>query len=215
MKLANLLSMLTILTSCFLWVACSKPVQQFVRDARINEMRMPLDRNEIILVTIPSGFSQIDYNTFLEILPRELRSKGFREVWDTDFHELELKSVGIHDFSTNRNLEKLSDELGVRYLLDVEVLDKRHLRVSRLGATMRYNETVQNSPFVGPIGPLDNLNYWLITRYRLYDLSEKLMMVDLTLQTSHLENNTVGQKSLIKDINKVFEFIYNDGNLKK
>ncbi|MCH7403063.1 hypothetical protein ACFOUP_03965 [Belliella kenyensis] len=211
MKLTKLFRPFTISICCILLTGCAKPVQQYVVDARINDMRMPLDRDAIILVTIPAGFPQKDYNTYLETLPKELKTKGFREVWDTDFHELELKSVGIHDFSTVRNKEKLSNELGVRYLLEIEVLAKRYLRVSKLGATMSYNKTIQNSPYVGPIGPLDNLNYWLITRYILYDLEERLVMADLTLQTSHLENNSIGQKSIRKDLNKVFEFVYSKG----
>ena len=121
---------------CLLLTACGRSVRQMVEGVQINSELPPVDRNEIILVNLPAGFSQRDYRIFLETLPQELKSYGFREVWDTDYHEIELKSVGISDFTTERNREKLFTELGVRYLLDLEIVRKKYSRLSKLGVVI-------------------------------------------------------------------------------
>ncbi|AFL84399.1 hypothetical protein Belba_1802 [Belliella baltica DSM 15883] len=190
--------------------ACGKPVQQIVQQIHVNSWLPPLDRGEIILVNLPAGFSQKDYRTFLETLPQELKSYGFREVWDTDYHEIELKSVGIRDFTTERNREKLYAELGVRYLLDLEIVNKKYARLSKLGATMLYNESNQNSSVVGS-SLWTYPDYWIHTNYILYDLAEKDVLVELDVRTTHLDNNTVYPKSIKKDIQTLFMYIYSEG----
>lgn len=189
--------------------SCGRPVQQMVERIQINSELPPLERSEIILVNLPAGFSQRDYRIFLETLPQELKSYGFREVWDTDYHDIELKSVGISDFTTERNREKLYTELGVRYLLDLEIVEKKYFRTSKLGATMRYNEYNQNSAFVGsPVW--ENSNFWIHTKYKLYDLNEKEILINLDLKTTHLDNNTVNPKSIKKDVQTLFMYIYSE-----
>jgi hypothetical protein len=184
--------------------SCGRPVQQIVERIQINSELPPLDRSEIILVNLPAGFSQRDYRIYLETLPQELKSYGFREVWDTDYHEIELKSVGISDFTTERNREKLFTELGVRYLLDLEIVRRKYSRLSNLGATMLYHEYNMNGE-----PPLWNYPaYWIYTKYRLHDLNEKEVLIDLDLKTTHLDNNTVNPKSIKKDIQTLFMYIY-------
>lgn len=187
--------------------SCGRPVQQIVERIQINSELPPLNRSEIILVNLPSGFSQRDYRIYLETLPQELKSYGFREVWDTDYHEMELKSVGISDFTTERNREKLFTELGVRYLLDLEIVEKKYARTSKLGATMRYYEINQNSTFFSlPSGGISD--FWIRTKYILYDLNEKEVLIDLDLKTTHLYNNTVNSKSIKREVQTLLMYIY-------
>jgi len=206
MKHLDFKSVLLILTLIIGLQSCGRSVRQMVEGVQINSELPPVDRNEIILVNLPAGFSQRDYRIFLETLPQELKSYGFREVWDTDYHEIELKSVGISDFSTERNREKLFTELGVRYLLDLEIMKKKYSRLSKLGATMLYHEYNMNGE-----PPLWNYpDYWISTKYRLYDLNEKEVLIDLDLKTTHLDNNTVNPKSIKKDIQTLFMYIYSE-----
>lgn len=188
--------------------SCGRPVQQMVEGIQVNSELPPLDRSEIILVNLPAGFSQRDYRIYLGTLPQELKSYGFREVWDSDYHEIELKSIGISDFTTERNREKLYTELGVRYLLDLEILSKKYSRLSKLGATMLYHEyNINGEP------PLWNYpEYWIHTKYRLYDLNEKEVLIDLDLKTTHLDNNRVNPKSIKKDIQTLFMYIYSENS---
>ncbi len=196
-----------ILIIIFLVISCGKPVRQIVQEVKVNTVEFPIDLGEVVLVTLPPGFPQKDYNSFLETLPQEIKSYGFLEVWDTDYHEMELKSVGINDFSTERNREKLFTELGVRYLLELEIVDRKYFRSSSLGATMRYNEINNNSPYVGA-NAWENSNYWILTRYKLFDLNQKELLIDMKVRTSHHDNNTVNPKAIKKDIQKLFEYIY-------
>lgn len=209
MKHLDFKSVLLALTLIIGLQSCGRSVRQMVEGVQINSELPPLDRSEIILVNLPAGFSQRDYRVFLETLPQELKSYGFREVWDTDYHEIELKSVGISDFTTERNREKLFTELGVRYLLDLEIVEKKYSRTSKLGAAMSYNEYNQNSAFVGsPVWEISN--FWIRTKYKLYDLNEKEVWIDLDLKTTHLDNNTVNPKSIKREVQTLLMYIYSE-----
>lgn len=206
MKQLDFKYVLLVLTLIIGLQSCGRSVRQMVEGVQINSELPPVDRNEIILVNLPAGFSQRDYRIFLETLPQELKSYGFREVWDTDYHEIELKSVGISDFTTERNREKLFTELGVRYLLDLEIVRKKYSRLSKLGATMLYHEYNMNGE-----PPLWNYpEYWIYTKYKLYDLDEKEVLIDLDLKTTHFDNNTVNPKSIKKDVQTLFMYIYSE-----
>ncbi|MCH7406219.1 hypothetical protein [Belliella aquatica] len=206
MKRLDFKSVLLVLMLIIGLQSCGRPVRQMVEGVQINSELPPLDRSEIILVNLPAGFSQRDYRIFLETLPQELKSYGFREVWDTDYHEIELKSVGISDFTTERNREKLFTELGVRYLLDLEIVRRKYSRLSNLGATMLYHEYNMNGE-----PPLWNYpDYWIYTKYKLYDLNEKEVLIDLDLKTTHFDNNTVNPRSIKKDVQTLFMYIYSE-----
>ncbi|SNS72281.1 hypothetical protein SAMN06295967_11910 [Belliella buryatensis] len=201
------LTSVALLVVFILFTSCGRSVKQIVEDVNVSPTAYPIDLSDKLMVTLPPGFPQKDYNTFLETLPIELQRYGFEEIWDTDYHEMELKSVGIHDFTTERNQQKLYKDLGVRYLLDLEILDKKPIRISKLGATMRYNEINNNSPFVHSTSWVEG-DYWIITRYKLYDLVHDEVIIEMQIKTSHNINHTVNSKSLKKDLQKLFEFIY-------
>lgn len=196
-----------LVVAFLLFGSCGRSVKQIVEDVKVSPTAYPIDLSEKLMVTLPHGFPQKDYNTFLETLPVELQRYGFNEIWDTDYHEMELKSVGIHDFTTERNQQKLYQDLGVRYLLDLEILDKKPIRISKLGATMRYNEINNNSPFVHSTSWVEG-DYWIITRYKLYDLVHDEVIIEMQIKTSHNINHTINSKALKKDLQKFFEILY-------
>jgi hypothetical protein len=177
-----------------------------VKEASVNPFSQPLELDQILLVNLPRNISYEDYKVFQEYIPEQLRSQGFLEIWDSDYHEMELRSAGIHDFSTDRNKKALYDALGVTYLLDVKVLEKKPFRYGKLTALSEFGNHHQRN-VVGGTEPIQS-SHRMTLEYTLYRTDFLDTVARVKVLAEHKDNNTLNPLVLKRDIMILFDKIY-------
>jgi hypothetical protein len=191
-----------------LFTACSNRICRYqINEVAVNPFTPPIDLNQTILVNLPQRVSQKDYRTMLEILPAALRSYGFREVWNSDYHDIELRSVGISDFSTDRNKVSLYEDLGVTYLLDIEILERNPYRYGKLSQLMEYNIKQNQDRFNGGFQQVRSFHY-VTLRYTLYRTDQLDTVAELEVRANHKDDNTLNPKVFERDLKVLFFSIY-------
>ncbi|WP_194776597.1 hypothetical protein [Pararhodonellum marinum] len=162
--------------------------------------------DQILLVNLPKNISYEDFKVFQENIPEQLRHHGFLEIWDNDYHELELKSAGIYDFTTDRMKKALYDALGVIYLLDVKVLEKKPFRYGKLTALSEYGNHHQRN-VVGGSDPIQS-SHRVTMEYTLYRTDFLDTVARVQVLAEHKDNNTLNPRVLQRDISLLFQKIY-------
>jgi len=166
-----------------------------------------LDLNERILVNVPQNVSQRDYRIFLEAASLSVRQRGFLEVWDVDEYELELRASSIADFSLPRNIQRLHDNLGVSYFLDIAIVSRKPFRYSSLSSQVEYREQMIPG-FMGSGGLMSETDHRVITLYTLYQTDGAIKMAEFEVESSHLRNNTLDDRVIKREIQEFFNQIY-------
>ncbi|PRY87512.1 hypothetical protein [Mongoliibacter ruber] len=166
--------------------------------------------SEIILINFPSReLSQKDYNSVLESMRIAVQQRGFHEIWDIDENEMELIANGVNDFSLKRNIQRLNDNLGIGYFLDMEILNRKPFKISPLVTQLQYRELTD--PYsMGGLGLGSEHN--LLTRYSLYQTDGAILLAQLEVSSQHLENNSLDPKVIQKEVEALFQHILINGN---
>ncbi len=200
---------LFFIVSFFLLMACSNGIRRYqINEVAVNPFTPPIDLDQRIMVNLPQRVSQKDFKTMLEILSAALRSYGFKEVWNNDFHDIELRSVGISDFSTDKNKTTLYEGLGVTYLLDVEILERKPYRYGKLSQLLEYNiQQSQDSQFTGGYQQVRSFHY-VTLRYTLYRTDQLDTVAELEVRANHKDDNTLNPKVFERDLKVLFYKIY-------
>ncbi len=178
-----------------------------VQQSEVNPFAQELDLAQKILVKLPQNVSQKDYRAFLDNIPQELKSYGFLEVWDTDSHDIELKTAGLTDFTTESKKKSLFENLGVYYLLDIEVVERKPFKYGKLSSQLEYK--MQQTPGSGGnVFPNIKSDYWVVLKYTLYQTDYLDKVAQIEIKASHNDDNTLNSRKLRRDINTLFEHIY-------
>jgi hypothetical protein len=165
-----------------------------------------VDNREKILVQIPRMRDPIEFNMMADIYPSTLKELGFLEVWDSAEHELELISAGVRDYSLERNIRRLYDELGVYYLLDItlvkrQLYDDGYYELERWTPLLDgyYTETAYRGY---------ETDHTLYLRYTLYRTDLAVKMAELEVQSYHKHNNRLIPNQFKREIKELFNQIY-------
>lgn len=162
---------------------------------------------ESILVNFPQNLPQNDFKAVRESLISGVRMRGFRDVLDTDEHDFDLKAAQINDFSLDRNIQRLHDNLGVAYFLDMQIISRKPSRSSGLGAQLQYRESM-NAPFAGSPGLFPDPEHRTITRYTLYQTDGVIPLATVEVLSRHLQNNQLDAKVIRQEVEALFQQIF-------
>lgn len=161
--------------------------------------------SEIIFINFPSKeLSQKDYNSVLESMKMAVQQRGFQEIWDIDENEIELIANGVNDFSLKRNIQRLNDNLGISYFLEMEILERKPFKINALVTQLQYRE--MTDPYAGAgLGLCSEHN--LLTRYSLYQTDGAILLAQLEVSSRHLDNNSLDPKVVQKEVEALFQQI--------
>jgi hypothetical protein len=191
----------------FVAVSCS-PRGQILAIQKVEvEPFVDLNLSEIILINFPQKeLNQRDYNSVLESMRMAVRQRGFQEIWDIDENEIELKANGVNDFSLKRNIQRLNDNLGIRYFLEMEILNRKPFKISGLGSQLQYREMM--APNSGGLGIGSGSEHRSLTRYSLYQTNGAILLAQLEISSRHLDNNNLDAKVIQKEVEALFQQIF-------
>ena len=194
----------------YVFVSCS-PRGQILSIQKVEvEPFADLNLSEIILINLPQKeLNQKDYYAVLESMRIAVRQRGFLEVWDIDENEIELRANGVNDFSLKRNIQRLNDNLGINYFLEMEILNRKPFKISGLGSQLQYREMMApNLP--GGLGFGSGSEHRTLTRYSLYQTDGAILLAQLEISSRHLENNNLDPKVIKKEVEALFYQIFNN-----
>lgn len=172
-------------------------VQSFV-DLRVNES---------ILLGFPTNLSQGDFKAVRESMIAAVRMRGFQDILDIDEHDFELKSALINDFSVKRNIQRLHDNLGVSYFLEMQVVNRKPSRFSGLGSQLQYNEAL-GAPFAGSPGLIPDPEHLTWTRYTLYQTNGAIPLASIEVKSKHFQNNQLDARVVRQEVEALFQQIF-------
>lgn len=192
----------------FVFFSCS-PRGQIIAIQKVKvEPFVDLNLSEIILINLPQKeLNQRDYNSVLGSMRMAVRQRGFQEVWDIDENELDLRANGVNDFSLKRNIQRLYDNLGISYFLEMEILNRKPFKISGLGAQLQYRETMDPNSR-GSLGLGSGSEHRSLTRYSLYQTDGAILLAQLEISSRHLENNNLDAKVIQKEVEALFQQIF-------
>ena len=165
-----------------------------------------VDISEKILVQIPRMKDPIEFNLMADIYPSTLRELGFREVWDSAEHELELIAAGVRDYSLDRNIRRLYHNLGVYYLLDItlvrrELFHDGYIKVERWNPLT--NDYYSDFTFRGY-----ETDHSLFLRYTLYRTDNAIKLAEMEVRSFHRFNNKLIPNQFRREIIELFNQVY-------
>lgn len=164
--------------------------------------------SEIILISFSQkGLNQKDYMTVLESMRMAVRQRGFQDIWDIDENEIELKANGVNDFTLKRNIQRLNDNLGVSYYLEMEILNRKPFKISNLTTQLQYREMMDPNSR-GGLGLGSGSEHITLTRYTLYRTDGAILLANLEISSRHLDNNYLDSKVIQKEVEAVFQQIF-------
>lgn len=166
-----------------------------------------LSTQEAILLSFPQNLSQADFKTVRASMIEGARMRGFIDVLDIDEHDYELRAAQINDFSLDRNIQRLYDNLGVGYLLDMQIISRKPFRVSGLSSQLLYRE-LQAPNFAGSPGLMTETEHQTIIKYTLYQTDGAVPVATMEVLSSHLQNNRLDNRVLRKELEMFFYQIF-------
>jgi hypothetical protein len=192
----------------FLVVSCS-PRGQIIAIQKVEvEPFVDLNLSEIILINFPQKqLNQKDYYSVLGSMRMAVLQRGFQDVWDIDENEIELRANGVHDFSLKRNIQRLNDNLGISYFLEMEILDRKLFKISSLTTQLQYREMMDPNSR-GGLGLGSGSEHRSLTRYSLYRTDGAILLAQLEISSRHLENNNLDPKVIQKEVGALFQEIF-------
>jgi len=192
------------LLSILICSACTSAYHQDQK-VKLHPNPRPLDIRETILINMPHGLSYSESELITTNILLQLKSNGFIEAYTSEELEVELLSAGIRDFSIQRNVDRLYSELGIIYLLQVDILNRRKAgrgKLSQLSAANREFERNHVNFYNYP----ENLHLVDI-QYSLYqtDISDTLAVY--RVHAAHKWDNTFRPKIIRSDIQRLIDFL--------
>ncbi|MFC0655710.1 hypothetical protein [Mongoliitalea lutea] len=172
-------------------------VQPFI-DLRIQES---------IMLSFPQNLSQSDFKAVRESMIAAVRMRGFQDILDIDEHDFELKAALINDFSLKRNIQRLNDNLGVSYYLEMQVVNRKPARFSGLGSQLQYNEAM-GAPFAGSPGLIPDPEHLTWTKYTLYQTDGAIPLASIEVKSKHFQNNQLDARVVRKEVEALFQQIF-------
>jgi len=172
---------------------------------KLNPNLPPLDIREAILIDGLQGLSYSESDMITSNILQQLRSNGFQDAYSTEELEVELLSAGIRDFSIQRNVDRLYSELGIVYLLQVEILNRRKAgrgKISQLSAANREFERNHVSMYNYP----ENMHLVDI-QYSLYQTDIADTLAIYRVHAAHKWDNTFRPKIIRSDIQRLIDFL--------
>jgi hypothetical protein len=167
-----------------------------------------LNLSEIILINLPQkALNQKDYNSVLESMRMAVRQRGFQDIWDIDENEIELKANGVNDFTIKRNIQRLNDNLGISYFLEMEILNRKPFKINSLTTQLQYREMMDPNSR-GGLGLGSGSEHITLTRYSFYQTDGAILLANLEISSRHLENNNLDPKVIQKEVEAVFQEIF-------
>ncbi|UJP66229.1 hypothetical protein [Mongoliitalea daihaiensis] len=199
MKISAFLILL-ILTSCV-----------GTREYRVQSYQvMPfkvVDTSERVFVEFPRELTEKELMTIRPIVLGKLEERDFQEVLCSRYDRARLTMAGIHDFSTQRNYQRLFTDAGIRYLLRVQTWDRRHYDWEFPVMQYAYNAEEDKTYIVrGDLG-LEK-QYWLTLKYSLYDSKLDKEVAELITTASH-PRGRFHKKAIEKDIQQLLALFDN------
>lgn len=170
----------------------------------VNPNLPPLDIREAVLINGLKGLSYNESDLIISNIQRQLRSNGFIEAYSSEELEVELLSAGITDFSIQRNVDRLYSELGIVYLLQVDILNRRKAgrgKLSQLSAANREYDRSHVTMYNYP-----ESMHLVDIQYSLYqtDLADTLAVY--RVQTVHKWDNTFRPQIIRTNIQRLIDF---------
>ncbi|MGY6523056.1 MAG: hypothetical protein ACXIUD_15090 [Mongoliitalea sp.] len=172
-------------------------VQPFI-DLRIQES---------IMLSFPQNLSPTDFKAVRESMITGVRMRGFQDILDIDEHDFDLKAAQINDFSLERNIQRLHDNLGVSYFLDMQVVSRKPSRNSGLGAQLQHREAMA-APFAGSPGLIPEPEHRTLTRYTLYQTNGVIPLASMEVMSRHLQNNQLDARVVRQEVEALFQQIF-------
>jgi len=170
----------------------------------VNPNLQPLDIREAVLINGLQGLTYSESELIISNIQRQLRSNGFIEAYSSEELEVELLSAGITDFSIQRNVNRLYSELGIVYLLQVDIVNRRKAgrgKLSQLSAANREFDrnhvTMYNYP---------ESMHLVDIKYSLYqtDLSDTLAVY--RVHAAHKWDNTFRPQIIRSNIQRLIDY---------
>ncbi|WP_221936626.1 hypothetical protein [Litoribacter populi] len=198
------LRIITPLALVFCLFSCRSGIYQ-VQRMEVISMATPLDISQVVLVNGLDGLPYKEHELFSSTVLRQLRSNGFIDVFSSDELEVELLSAGIRDFSIQRNVDRLYSELGIVYLLQVEILNRKKARTNKLSALSAAGQDVDRS-FVSLHTPAES-RHMVDIQYSLYqvDISDTLPVYQV--RAEHKWDNSLRPDLIRKDVQKLINHL--------
>jgi hypothetical protein len=189
-----------------LFLFCGACRTAYHQDYRIdvNSNLHPLDTREVVLINGLKGLSYTETELIISSIQEQLRSNGFMEAYSSEELEVELLSAGITDFSIQRNVDRLYSELGIVYLLQVDILNRRKAgrgKLSQLSAANREYDRNHVNMYNYP-----ESMHLVDIQYALYqtDLSDTLAVY--RVHAAHKWDNTFRPKIIRSDIQRLIDY---------
>ncbi|HSJ67990.1 MAG TPA: hypothetical protein VK921_09965 [Anditalea sp.] len=170
----------------------------------VNPNLQPLDSREAVLINGLKGLSYSESELIITNIQEQLRSNGFLETYSSEELEVELLSAGITDFSIQRNVDRLYSELGIVYLLQVDILNRRKAgrgKLSQLSAANREFDRNHVTMYDSP-----ESMHLVDIQYSLYqtDLSDTLAVY--RVHAAHKWDNTFRPQIIRSNIQRLIDF---------
>ncbi|UJP63601.1 hypothetical protein [Mongoliitalea daihaiensis] len=188
-------------------VACSPRGQILALNKVDVQPFIDLRVQESIMLSFPQNLSQADFKAVRESMITGVRMRGFQDILDIDEHDFDLKAAQINDFSLERNIQRLYDNLGVSYFLDMQVVSRKPSRNSGLGSQLQYREAMA-APFAGSPGMIPEPEHRTITRYTLYQTNGVIPLASMEVMSRHLQNNQLDARVVRQELEALFQQIF-------
>lgn len=171
---------------------------------KVNRDMPPLNIHEAVLI---SGLNKLSFNEYELIatnIQKQLRSNGFLETYSSEELEVELLAAGITDFSIQRNVDRLFSELGIVYLLQVDILNRRLAgrgKLSQLSAANREFDRNHVSMYNYP-----ESKHLVDIQYSLYQVDVADTLAVYKVHAVHKWDNTFRPELIRSNVQRLIDY---------
>lgn len=188
---------------CLILSACSTAYHQDHK-VKVNPYLGPLDIREAILINGLQGLSYSESELITSNILQQLRSNGFIEAYSSEELEVELLSAGITDFTIQRNVDRLYSELGIVYLLQVDILNRRKAGRGKLSQLSAANREFERNHVTMYNYPEDM--HLVDIQYSLYQTDVSDTLAVYRVNAAHKWDNTFRPRIIRSDIQRLIDY---------
>jgi len=170
----------------------------------VNPNLHSLDTREAILINGLKGLSYNESDLIISSIQQQLRSNGFMEAYSSEELEVELLSAGITDFTIQRNKDRLYTELGIVYLLQVDIMNRRKAgrgKLSQLSAANREFDRNQVNMYNYP-----ESMHLVDIQYSLYQTDKADTLAVFRVHDAHKWDNTFRPQIIRRNIQQLIDY---------
>ena len=125
------------------------------------------------------------------------------ETYSSEEIEVELLSAGIRDFTIQRNVDRLYTELGIIYLLQVDIVDRRKAGRGKLSALSAANREYDRNHVNMYNYPASK--HLVDIQYSLYQVDMSDTLAVYRVRAEHKWDNTFLPEVIRRDIQKLID----------